>query len=116
MFDPAFPNSVTSDNTCRCVAMVVPQRDGDLPAYRCVRVGVREIDGKLVCAGHGGAAGGDPVLRRAGQLRQRQRPPQSPARHAIARPMGPIDGDHLSKSSRNLLRDRELLCSAGPNS
>ena len=50
MFDPAFPNSVVSDNTGRCVAMVVP---GDLPAYRCVRVGVREIDGKLVCVAHG---------------------------------------------------------------
>jgi hypothetical protein len=54
MFDIAFPNSTPSDNTGRCVAMVVPQRDGDLPAYRCVRVGVREIDGKLVCAAHGG--------------------------------------------------------------
>jgi hypothetical protein len=73
MFDPAFPNSVVSDNTGRCVAMVVPQRDGDLPAYRCVRVGVREIDGKLVCAAHGGAAGGDPVLGSAGQLRRHER-------------------------------------------
>jgi hypothetical protein len=53
MFDSAFPNSVVSDNTGRCVAMVVPRHDGDLPAYRCVRVGVREIDGKLVCAAHG---------------------------------------------------------------
>ena len=53
MFDPAFPNSVISDNTGRCVAMVVPRYDGDLPPYRCVRVGVREIDGKLVCAAHG---------------------------------------------------------------
>jgi hypothetical protein len=53
MFDPAFPNSVVSDNVGRCVAMVVPQRDSDLPAYRCVRVGVREIDGRLVCEAHG---------------------------------------------------------------
>jgi len=52
MFDPAFPNSVVSDNTGRCVAMTVPQFDGDLPAYRCVRVGVREIDGRLVCEAH----------------------------------------------------------------
>jgi hypothetical protein len=49
MFDPAFPNSVISDNTGRCVAMTVPQFDGDLPMYRCVRVGTREIDGRLVC-------------------------------------------------------------------
>ena len=53
MFDPAFPNSAVSDNTGRCVAMVVPRHDGDLPAYRCVRIGVWEIDGKLVCAAHG---------------------------------------------------------------
>jgi hypothetical protein len=52
MFDPAFPNSVVSDNTGRCVAMTVPQFDGDLPAYRCVGVGVREIDGRLVCEAH----------------------------------------------------------------
>jgi len=53
MFDPAFPNSKDSDNAGRCVAMTVPQFDGDLPAYRCVRVGVREIDGRLVCEAHG---------------------------------------------------------------
>jgi hypothetical protein len=52
MFDPAFPNSVVSDNTGRCVAMTVPQHDGDLPAYRCVRVGTQEIDGRLVCEAH----------------------------------------------------------------
>jgi hypothetical protein len=54
MFDPAFPNSVVSDNTGRCSAMTMPQHAGDLPPYRCVRVGVREIDGRLVCAAHGG--------------------------------------------------------------
>jgi hypothetical protein len=25
---------------------------GDLPMYRCVRVGTREIDGRLVCEDH----------------------------------------------------------------
>jgi hypothetical protein len=34
MFDPAFPNSVVSDNAGRSVAMTVPQFDGDL---RCPR-------------------------------------------------------------------------------
>ena len=43
MFDPAFPNSVVSDNTGRCVAMVVPQRDGDLPMYRCVGEGTLHV-------------------------------------------------------------------------
>jgi hypothetical protein len=33
--------------------MTMPQYEGDLPPYRCVRVGVREIDGRLVCAAHG---------------------------------------------------------------
>ena len=51
MFDPAFPNSVISDNTGRCVAMTVPQFD-DLPVYRCVSVGTRVVDGRLVCEAH----------------------------------------------------------------
>ncbi|MDR3489324.1 MAG: hypothetical protein P4M05_31055 [Bradyrhizobium sp.] len=56
MFDPdtLFPNSKDSDNTGRCSAMTMPQYDGDLPPYRCVRVGTREIDGRLVCTAHGG--------------------------------------------------------------
>jgi hypothetical protein len=54
MFDPLFPDSKDSDNTGRCSAMTMPAYPGDLPPYRCVRVGVREIDGRLVCAAHGG--------------------------------------------------------------
>jgi len=50
MFDPAFPNSIPSDNTGRCVAMT--QFDGDLPMFRCVRVGTLHIDGRLVCEAH----------------------------------------------------------------
>jgi hypothetical protein len=52
MFDPMFPDSKDSDNTGRCVAMTVPQFDGDLPMYRCVRVGTLQIDGRLVCEAH----------------------------------------------------------------
>jgi hypothetical protein len=32
--------------------MTVPQFDGDLPAYRCVRVGTHKIDGRIVCEAH----------------------------------------------------------------
>jgi ferric iron reductase protein FhuF len=49
MFDPAFPNSIVSDNAGRCVAMTVPQFDGDLPMYRCVSVGTLLLDRRLVC-------------------------------------------------------------------
>jgi len=64
MFDPAFPNSVVSDNTGRCVAMVVPRHDGDLPAYRCVRVGVRGNQWQAGLCGPWPPGRGDPVLRR----------------------------------------------------
>jgi hypothetical protein len=52
MFDIAFPNSTPSDNTGRCEALTLPQYDGDLPAYRCVRVGSVLIDRRLVCPAH----------------------------------------------------------------
>jgi hypothetical protein len=55
MFDPdtLFRNPRVSDNTGRCSAMTMPQYAGDLPPYRCVRVGTLEIDGRLVCPAHG---------------------------------------------------------------
>jgi hypothetical protein len=56
MFDPLFPNSTDSDNAGRCSAMTMPQYDGDLPPYRCVRVGTMQIGGRLVCPAHGGLA------------------------------------------------------------
>ena len=78
MFDPAFPNSVVSDNTGRCVAMVVPRYAGDLPMYRCVRVGVREIDGRLVCAAHGGRLAVIRFCDEAGANTVRALPPEIP--------------------------------------
>jgi hypothetical protein len=33
--------------------MTMLQYDGDLPPYRCFRVGTVQIDARLVCAAHG---------------------------------------------------------------
>jgi hypothetical protein len=51
--DPLFPDSKDSDNTGRCSAMTMPAYPGDLPPYRCVRVGTMQINGRLVCEAHG---------------------------------------------------------------
>jgi hypothetical protein len=52
MFDPAFPNSVISDNLGRCAAMTLPKSDDDLPMYRCTGEGTRRREGRLVCEAH----------------------------------------------------------------
>jgi hypothetical protein len=52
MFDPAFPNSVVSDNTGRCAAMTLPKFKDGLPMYRCTGEGTRQRSGRMVCETH----------------------------------------------------------------